>query len=411
MRILIPNATGPTNTGDQAMLQVLLALIDGSQKNKEIKIHTKNPELYETSYSHETAPSIYQYIAIDSQNPFVRMYRLTIMIVYLLLMKQEWLGILNIKKNDALSHLLNDYKDSDLTLFAGGGYIRSRCGVKQAINLFFQLLPFAIAKLYKNYTIVAPISFGPFAYRWQAKLSAKILNGCDVVSAREAQSYKEMKSLGVKNLFLSNDLALLLSKSKQLTSNTNIKNRVVVGFTIRNWLKESGKQKKLEKAYAEALTELSHKLGVKIQPIIQVKSKEFPFEDDARSVYRVCVLLKEANVSYRTPTRIRSVDHATQVYRRLDLLLGMRMHSNILAATQGVPFVAISYEYKTEGIAEQIAMKKYCLACEKADKESVYGLLLDVYKNRKKIKNRLIQSIASIRSTEEKRWRNLLSKY
>lgn len=411
MKILIPNVTGPTNIGDHAIASVLLHLLDSSISKKKIVIHTKNPELYEKNYPYELSPSVYQHIAMDSNNPVVSLYRLIKLFVYLFALRIGIFAFSGIRKSDILLKIVEDFRNSDLIIFSGGGYLRSQGGIKQSLNLLLQVLPFAIAKLYESDVIVAPISFGPFAYRWQAQLVAGVLNGCDVVSAREIQSYKAMQRLGIKNLILSNDLALLIKKSKPVDTKKNKKREVVVGFTIRNWLRDKSKQIKLEQAYVHALTRLSEKTGVVIQPIIQVQSPDFPFEDDARAVNRVCIELQETNAPVRDTIRIRSIDHAAHVYSRLDLLLGMRMHSNILAAIQGVPFAAISYEHKTEGIASQIDMKKYCINCEQVDNKNLYDLLINVYKRRNYLKNKLIKSIDNIRADDMQKWSNYLSKY
>lgn len=401
-KILIPNVTGPTNAGDQAMFQALLRLINSSQTSRDIYVHTKNSELYEKSYPYKVFPSLYQYIAMDTRNPFISVYRFIEMLILLFMVK------IGDKKNGLLQRTLSHYKNADLILFAGGGYIRSRTGIKQSVNLFFQLLPFTVGKFCVGAKIIAPISFGPFAYQWQAKIAAWTLNGCDVVSARESRSYETMKSLGVKNLVLSTDLALLTKKTKRFTKNY-ASTRPLIGFTIRNWLNEGNEQNNLEKACTLALTKFVEKFGAEIQPIIQVESKDFPYEDDARSVARVCALLNKAKIAYRRPIRIQSVDHAMEAYGRLDLLLGMRMHSNIFAAIQGIPFVAVSYEYKTEGISEQIRMKKYCVSCKKANVDNLFNLLESAYKNKIRLKNQLIQSIAEIQHKETNKWNRILN--
>jgi colanic acid/amylovoran biosynthesis protein len=45
----------------------------------------------------------------------------------------------------------------------------------------------------------------------------------------------------------------------------------------------------------------------------------------------------------------------------MDLFLGTRMHSNILALSMGVPTVAISYQKKTDGIMEMLELSDYVL--------------------------------------------------
>lgn len=404
-KILIPNATGPTNIGDHAMLQVLLDLIEASSLNKKkIVIHTKNPELYEKSFRYELSPSIYQYVVLDNRSPLVQGHRIAKVFIYLLAIKIGYMPLVEARKSDALVKLMQDYTSASVIIFTGGGYLRSRGGLKQSLNLLLQLLPFVVAKIVGSRVIVAPNSFGPFAYNWQLKLTARSLNGCDVVAVREEKSYQLLKSRGVKNLLLLSDLALLIKKSKN-----HYKKNKTVGFTIRNWLRDRTQQDKLENSYAQALMRLSKRTSATIQPIIQVASTDFPFEDDKESVQRVYNLFHDSDVPVSIPIKIKSVSHAAKVYGSLDLLLGMRMHSNILAAVQGTPFVAISYEHKTEGIAKQIAMEKYCISCKKVNEDSLYRLLVSAYRNRSQISNRLKATVESLRVDDMSQWPKILS--
>ena len=403
--ILIPNATGPTNLGDHTMLEVLLDLIESTKGKKGIVIHTKNPELYEKKYVGKIVPSIYQYVALSNKNFIVSVARFIKILIYVCLLKSRVRSFISSNRGDIAVKILDDYVHADVIIFAGGGYLRSQADIKQALNLLLQLVPFVIAKTCRGKIIVAPISFGPFAYNWQGRLTAKILNGCDVVAAREEKSYKLMRSYGVKNLLLLNDLALLVNKTKTIK-----KKNTIVGFTIRYWLRSRVQQEKLEFSYAQALIRLSQRTGATIQPIIQVASPDFPFEDDKEAVRRVYNHISDGHVPVSVPIKLKSVNHAAKVYGSLDLLLGMRMHSNILAATQGVPFVAISYEHKTEGIARQIGMGKYCISGEKVDKDNLFRLLMEAYTNRKQLKTQLTASVESIRNNGISRWQSLLSK-
>ena len=56
----------------------------------------------------------------------------------------------------------------------------------------------------------------------------------------------------------------------------------------------------------------------------------------------------------------------------LDLVIGIRLHSLIVAATQGVPFFALSYDTKTDNFVEEMETSSYSLPIEEMDaKEAV----------------------------------------
>ena len=84
------------------------------------------------------------------------------------------------------------------------------------------------------------------------------------------------------------------------------------------------------------------------------------------------------------------------------------MHSNILAALSGTPFVAISYEYKTEGIAELLGVKEYSIPCNKIDGGGLFELLERAYQSRGELSKKLTARISQIQKEEADRWHEIL---
>jgi len=172
MKILIPNVTGPSNIGDQSMLFVLLKLLRQVYRGAEIVVHTSDPKMYSRQFPYVIYPSIYQYVGLSQKGEVRQIFRVIQYLVYLVL-------VVNGKRlatENRLAKLIEDYKTANLIIFVGGGYLRSRKGWSQTLNLCLQLSMFYLASSRRVKTIVAPISFGPFAYFWQAKLSAWFLN-------------------------------------------------------------------------------------------------------------------------------------------------------------------------------------------------------------------------------------------
>lgn len=409
MKILIPNVTGPTNFGDQAILFGLLSLSSTVYPNAKVVIHSTDPELY-SGNKYLVNQSLFQLLIIRNKNLASRIYRLFELLTTLVLIKylgkgfKKQLDFLN-RKN--LSYkLLNDYLDSDLIIFVGGGYLRSKAGITQSLNLIMQLIMFITAIMLNKNRIVAPISFGPFAYKWQEKLASYILSKFLIVSLRESVSFSILKQYGLKNIVLSHDHAFLINRLK-----TGKKNKKMsVGFTIRPWLDEKS-QWKLEEAYAEALCNLYSNFRTEIVPIMHVDSPDFPKESDSHSVKRVYELLKVRGVKVKKPFKVERVRNAANLYRNLDLLIGMRMHSNILAATQNTPFVAISYEHKTDGIMKQLGLEKFCVKCTDLESDKLKRLSTLVFDNKKIIKKHLRKTIDGFQKDEHKLWLGILSSF
>ena len=399
MNILIPNATGPNNIGDQAALRALIFLLRTKHKEATITIHSSNPELYREKIADKLSPHLYFWSVFQNLNPFVRMFRLIQLIFQYILIR------FNVRSNLAeqtLIDILNDYQKADLIVFVGGGYFRSNKGIKQALNLFMVLSSFYFGKQHKAKKLIGPMSFGPFAYHWQEQLVANILRGFDIVSVRENISFEILREHQIDNVILSIDHALLLRGVIRKKESSDF----ILGFTLRKWLDKKGWEQ-FENQFLNAMEYFSKDKNILFQPIVQVRGSKYG-EFDTLITQRISVLLKKRGFRVLPIKEVGNVDEALLVYANIDLLLGMRMHSNIFAALSGTPFVAISYEYKTEGIMELLGVKEYSIPCTKISARSLFEIIERAYQSRDELSKKLTTHIDQIRKEETKRWHEIL---
>lgn len=403
LTILIPNATGPSNPGDQAILKSLLALLRSSfPPSTDITIHSSDPHLYKKEKRIKIKPTLYMWAGFQNRNPIIRMIRLSRLFVSYVTTK---LGF-SIVISKELRNVLNDYKQTDIFVFVGGGYLRSQKGLTQSLNLLMVLSMFQFAKLYKRKKIVMPMSFGPFAYRWQERLAAQALKGFDCVSLREKHSYKLLKKYRIKNLFLSSDLALLQKPPQK--NNAHKKQDFVIGFTIRKWLAKK-KQKRLEEAFFLSLKTFCNNTNAVVQPIAQIDNNAYGDKDKDIANTIASMLVKEG-IAVLPMRIVKNYPRDISVYDEIDLLLGMRMHSLIFATLYNTPFVAVSYEYKTDGFVDSMGLRDVCIPCTNVTEKNLTKLLFLVYKNRIQIQKTLDASLQRIRERENKKWREVFSR-
>lgn len=401
MNILIPNATGPSNPGDQAMLYTLLEILEKAVSDLQLTIHTTNSTSY-YNLKYQVRPTFLEYIFLI-QKSFIHKISSLLQcgFILLLLLLSPFLVKHLIKRRSVLGKMMWDYFDSDYVVFVGGGYFRSKRGISQSINILLLLIPLLICKRTQKKFVVAPISFGPFAYRWQERLCAYFLADATLVAAREDISFNILRKYNVRNLYSSTDHALFIPK-KQLSFHEEL----LVGYTIRNWY-DYLKQDALELAYSEALSRIYHRKKIVIQPIVQVTTPDFPKEDDLAPTKRVVALLRKNDVKSKPIMIIKSLSHAQRVYGNLDLLVGMRMHSNIIAAVQEVPFVAIAYEHKTRGIARTLGLESIALDSQDVTPNKLEKLIDAVLSKRLYYKNILKRNLENLRTIEENFWIDL----
>ncbi len=379
--ILIPNATSPKNLGDQAILVGLLEIIKKKYPKEKIIVHSSDPEYHPKNLGYEARQSVLDWLLFEKESFLGRLGQLIETIFSLLKA--------SINKQPR-KQFYRDYFEADKIIFVGNGGLRTKKGLTQSVYLFGQLLSHVWAKLSGKKFIFAPISFGPFAYDWQAKLTAVTLNWANTTYTREKISFDMAKKFGVKNLLLTNDTAFLIPK----VNNKKYKN-LTIGLSLRPWFSKHG-QILFENEVIESITNFALKHKATILPIVQVHAPEH-HEDDYKCLQRVCAELKKNRVIVRdpfVPTRLMDVQ---KVYGSLDLLVGMRMHANILALVQGVPVVAIGYEHKTRGIMKSMGMEKYAVEAKELTAKKLYELLVIVYKQQSKIRKTINDEVAKAR--------------
>ncbi len=405
---LLPNITSAANVGDEAMLEVVMGLIREEHEDAAITIHGFEPETHADLDVHANRPSLYYWAVFEDERAIVRAARLVLMVLGCLAVWLSVTPLLQLLKwiSPALTSILDDYQKADVIVFVGGGYLRSKKGVSQSLNFLLHLVPFALSTTTAAKTVVAPISVGPFGYQWQARLTAWVFKKLDVVTVRERFSHKVLAEAGLEGHVLATDHALLMTPLKVHSGPGSKQSRPpVIGFTIRNWL-DADTQSQLERSYALALAAVSKETGATIQPIIQVSAPRFG-EDDGAATARVVKLLHSMSVKVEETVQIQGVSHGKAVYGKLTALVGMRMHSNIFAGTQFVPFVPISYEYKTEGISEDFELDAYCIRSEDVTAEKLTTNLSAVFTNSQTLSKNIARTLARIQKREHARWQKV----
>lgn len=390
MKILIPNATSQKNLGDQAMLEALLGLLKMASPNANVTVHQIGSSTRNANKGNSKA-SLLNWVAFSDLGFLQRVAR-TLCACSIIVF--EYFGFRYTIKIKGLAQILKDYKDTDLVIFVGNGVLRSRKGLKQVIFLLLNLLPYAFALILKKPVLVGPISLGPFAYAWQARFVFSVMKKVNVLMIRDSISWSLVKKQGFRNIVSSFDHALLSNyvNSKASKSAHNIN----VGLSLRNWYlgyEQSG----LEFEVVHALLRVNRIHRMIIHPIVQVNAPEHNDKDLEVSL-RITNLLKDKGMAVQSPLILSSVNDACRTYGRMDLVVGMRMHANILAYTQGVSFVAISYEYKTKGIAESLGMSKYVIDCESVEEKELSELILVALKNRFQLNRAILNKLPQIKT-------------
>jgi len=84
-------------------------------------------------------------------------------------------------------------------------------------------------------------------------------------------------------------------------------------------------------------------------------------------------------------------------YGQMDLFLGTRLHSNVFALTEGVPVVAVGYQYKTRGVLRMLGLERWLVEIDQIDSDSLVSLLHKAWAERRRIRAHIREMLPRVR--------------
>jgi len=275
------------------------------------------------------------------------------------------------------------YKNADLIIPVGGGYILSSPGFINTVRLFFVLHPLLFGYIIGKPTVNYTQSIGGFGNAFQVFMAKFALKRVAGILVRERISLELLKSWGItKNVRLSVDSGFSFSSDikKDIRSDLGIEHgRMLIGVTVRKCLEEPA-QGAYEQAMASFCDWAIRIHGAAVVFIPQVTHEDHK-DDDRESSQHVYALMGEKENAYVLTGRF---DHATikAMYAGLNYLVGTRFHSVIFALVSGVPSIAIEYQYKTRGIMADLGLEEWVLNTRTLNEQELCALFEKLVRER-----------------------------
>ena len=286
--------------------------------------------------------------------------------------------------------------DADLVIAKGGSYLHALGGIGETIYLWRMLYPLRIAHLYGRRTILFGVSFGErYSLLTKAMLRATLRSSSAVYTREQISCDFARTALGVsrEKLQLVPDLAFLIRNE--------IRDRptgrpLAVGVTVRH-----NRFSALPPALA---------LRQYMKAIVSVLRELLESHADARIVF-VPQVLEDIPLADEIATQLGQPDRTEviaadltleellKVYTKLDVVIGTRLHSVIMAAVTGIPFVHIVVEpAKSYGTLAMLEMEKAGLAYDGITDDALMGAVEDVILNRQRLSDHLRRRVTGLRS-------------
>ena len=336
--ILISGYYGFKNSGDDAILMAILDNLRAYKSDIKILVLSKNPQETQRIYGVDTA---------DRYN---------------------------------FNEIIKAMKSSKLFLTGGGNLIQDETSTR---SLMYYLATIWLAKKLGLKVMLYSNGIGAIDKKVNRLITSRIVNKVDVITLREEKSLKEIESLKITKpqVFVTADPAFTLMScedeetSSILAAEGIVKDKPLVGISVRKWKNLQGYLKQV----AEASDYMYEKYNV--QPVFI--PMHYPHDID------VCLTI--ATMMKHKPKIIKnkySVSQTLGIIKNMDMIIGMRLHALIYAASFQVPVLGLIYDPKVEGFLEYIKQPS-AGNVEALNYERFIQSIDGVWNNRQQIKEQL----------------------
>lgn len=337
--ILISGYYGFDNSGDDAILKAIVKDIRECNQKINIKVLSNNPSKTENMYP------------VKAVNRF------------------------------KIKEVLEAIKDSDLFISGGGSLLQD---VTSTRSLLYYLALMSCARLCRKPIMVYANGIGPIDKKINRFFTKKILNKVNLITLRDEGSREYVESLGVKNknIHVTADpvFTLLPSPSEevnQIFKDEKIpRDKKIIGISIRQWKGSGNLVEVISKSIGYMLKK--YDVNIVLIPMHYPEDLDISLDIQNRVKESGCYLMKEKY----------SVEEIMGVIKELEIIIAMRLHSLIYAATQEVPIVGLSYDPKINGILKSLELDNICNV-ENLRYEELIENIDYVWKNREVLKEKL----------------------
>ncbi|GIO35234.1 polysaccharide pyruvyl transferase CsaB [Paenibacillus antibioticophila] len=248
-----------------------------------------------------------------------------------------------------LAEVRNAIKNSDGLISGGGSLLQDATGLG-SIPYYLGILK--LAQWMGKPTFIYAQGVGPVNRKLFRPFIASVFRRCEYISVRDSESAALLHSMGVARdgIAVVPDpvMGLALPEGEAAGAATGSEELPVVGVSVRFWNADRSELAKL----AEGLASLCRRCAVHIRFL----PFHVPGDDEAsRFVIEQMGNVAEFGCAVSTAAETEHPYEMLREVSRCRLLIGMRLHSLIYAASQEVPLLGISYDPKIDHFLSRLA--------------------------------------------------------
>ncbi|MEJ5929151.1 polysaccharide pyruvyl transferase family protein [Corynebacterium sp. H128] len=298
---------------------------------------------------------------------------------------------------------ISQIKTADACFVKGGGFIHSTNSLSDPYKSYFFMYHLMLAQSLKTPVFVMPNSYGPFEGAFFQSIVKRVLNRCELVTARESVSKDMLGAIGVESTVFP-DLAFGLKSERPAEPYFKAlrelhPGREVVGITARPYrFPNSDNPVEAYENYIEELRKFCREIFEKgyLPVLIEHVVSGGEHESDIAAIELLASKLDKGTFEI-FQDRSLNAKQMKALYAECDYLVGTRFHSVIFAMSELTPAIAIGYGgNKSQGIMRDVGCPGRVLPIEEMNAEILLSMFEDLIKDTEseKFLNQLVESSA-----------------
>lgn len=348
------------------MKTLLVSFIDSSNIGDRLIAETLNNLLLPTCETQKYSYKLIEESQVNVKQTVVRRSKLheiyykslrSIPFVRQLVTKGKWLrGRRSMYDPKDIANFKEALSKSELLVIGGGNAIFDLSPATLSAQRFDQVV--SLAKQHQVPIFVSSIGIGPFCTEKQEAAAIETLKKCEYVTFRDQRSFEYLVDAHHPAVYASVDPVFLLPAVlpfEQLEAEKRLKQRIgicVIDYRI------AGCSHKTYLNYLEQMKELIQRLAQANREIILFSSEIQDYET-LETIYA-----DFQNHPQVTSSLIKDAEDLLELYKGLNLVIGTRMHSMIIAVSQYVPIIGLSWQQKVNEMFRNLCLEEDVLAIE-----------------------------------------------
>lgn len=316
--VVISGYYGFDNIGDEAVLQSIIGAVKEQIKDVHIVVLSNSPQKTKALYG------------VESVN--------------------RW----------KLKEVAEVIKGSSL-LISGGGSLLQDVTSNKTIPYYLGIIK--IAQLYKKPVVLYSQGVGPVNKGFNRLLIRAVCNKVNHIFVREEGSKRLLEEMKVKApITVAIDPVLGIKPKEVVMSKVRekVQEDKTVGVYVRPW-------NNMEQIAEELAPVLDHMSGLGYS----VYMIPMYYNEDMEAAEMVASKVK---VPVKVIDRELTIDEAVAYTAEFDMIIGMRLHSLIMAGAVGTPMIALSYDPKVRGFMKEMKLS-YCIDTETINRNDLIAMV------------------------------------